>query len=90
MKASKGNLKLCWLATYRLVAVVESSSQVERMVCLAVITDFAHLEKGAICIHHTRFLLLIVGIFRSPFFPVHFQLSAVPMPVTFLKVILQL
>jgi len=41
MKASKGNLKHYWLATYGQVAVAESSSQVERIVCLAVIADFA-------------------------------------------------
>lgn len=60
------------------------------MVSLSVITDFAHLEKGAIHIHLARFLSLIFWNFCSLFSSVPFQLSAVPMPVTFLKVVLQL
>lgn len=59
------------------------------MVSLSLITDFAHLEKGAIHIHLVRFLSLIFGIFVLFFSSVPFQLSAVPMPVTF-KVVLQL
>lgn len=55
------------------------------MVSLSVITDFAHLEKGAIHIHLARFLSLIFGIFVL-FFPLSlFSCQRFPCQLPFLK-----